>query len=233
MNEFENNNYTPDNETANSDFYSKKADDIIQDAPLHQAPPTYSTCYENNFSQDNITSPKKPKRNSNVLTIIIACALSAVIAAVFSAAITIGLSKNKQTNATNNQSNTSSNMSVQQSVPKDNVNITIDGTSASVAEAVALKCTNSVVGINTTRSISSFFGSTEQQAGGGSGVIYSADGYIITNYHVIADAVESSRSKIDVFIGDSNSTPYGASVVGYNISCDLAVLKIDASGLTP
>ena len=233
MNEFENNNYTPDNETANSDFYSKKADDIIQDAPLHQAPPTYSTGYENNFSQDNITSPKKPKRNSNVLTIIIACALSAVIAAVFSAAITIGLSKNKQTNATNNQSNTSSNMSVQQSVPKDNVNITIDGTSASVAEAVALKCTNSVVGINTTRSISSFFGSTEQQAGGGSGVIYSADGYIITNYHVIADAVESSRSKIDVFIGDSNSTPYGASVVGYNISCDLAVLKIDASGLTP
>ncbi len=230
MNEFENNNYTHDNEIDNNNFYNKKADDIIQDQPLYQAPPTYSTGYENNFSQSNITPPQKPKRSSNVLTIIIACSLSAVIAAVFSASITIGLSKNKQTN---NQINTSSNTSVQQNVPKDNVNITIDDTSASVAEAVALKCTNSVVGINTTRSISNFFGSTEQQAGGGSGVIYSADGYIITNYHVIADAVESSKSRIDVFIGDSNSTPYQASVVGYNISCDLAVLKINASGLTP
>ena len=39
--------------------------------------------YENNFSQNNITPSQKPKRSNNVLTIIIACSLSAVIAAVF------------------------------------------------------------------------------------------------------------------------------------------------------
>ena len=64
-------------------------------------------------------------------------------------------------------------------------------------------------------------------------MVYTADGYIITNYHVIGDAVESSNSKIDVFVGDNKSTSYPATVIGYNISCDLAVIKIDASGLTP
>ncbi len=57
----------------------------------------------------------------------------------------------------------------------------------------------------------------------GSGVIYSSDGYIITNNHVVNDA-----DKIEVII---NKKTYEADVVGTDPSSDLAVLKIDAKGL--
>ncbi len=87
------------------------------------------------------------------------------------------------------------------------------------------------MGIRTTTSVISFFGNQEA-SGEGSGVIYKADGYIITNYHVIADATKGNSSKIEVFLDDDvNSKSYEASVVGYNISSDLAVIKINATGL--
>jgi len=60
-------------------------------------------------------------------------------------------------------------------------------------------------------------------AGSGSGVIFSADGYIITNNHVIQHA-----EKIEVV---HNKTTYSAKVIGTDPSSDLAVLKIEASNL--
>ncbi len=265
MNEFENNNNQTgdtlsgfdnanDNDTGytvtpNGSFYSKKADDIIQDEITHepqyeppkaedtpesqyepikseyQTPPTYTTSYSN-YNQ----KPQKPKKSKSkkgghsTAVVIIASLLAAAIGAVSGIAV-IGsiFSVDTNTTSTTEQSDKSS----------TNVNINIDETASSVAEAVAIKCTDSVVGIRTTTSVSSFFGGSQEQTGDGSGVIYTADGYIITNYHVISDAVESSNSKIDVYVGDNKSESYPASVIGYNISCDLAVIKISVSGLTP
>ena len=131
-----------------------------------------------------------------------------------------------------NGSNTSS--PITSSVSGSNVNINIDETAESVVEAVAKKVTPSVVGIRTTTSVRSFFGSSNESTGEGSGVVYSADGYIITNYHVISGAVTNkSGSKIEVFTDTLDSDSYEATVVGYNISTDLAVIKINAKGLTP
>lgn len=62
--------------------------------------------------------------------------------------------------------------------------------------------------------------------GAGSGVVYSEDGYILTNNHVIEGA-----SSITVTLHD-NST-YDATVVAADSQTDVAVLKINASGLTP
>ena len=113
--------------------------------------------------------------------------------------------------------------------------INVEETASNLIEAIASKCINSVVGIRTTYSINQFFGS-QQATSEGSGVIYSSDGYIITNYHVIYDtssSIPSSASRtIEVYLNDSDNA-YEAQVVGYNQSCDLAVLKIDATGLTP
>lgn len=64
------------------------------------------------------------------------------------------------------------------------------------------------------------------QTGLGSGVILSADGYIVTNNHVIDGA-----DKLEVLLND-NST-YEASVVGTDEATDLALIKIDAKGLSP
>ncbi len=70
-----------------------------------------------------------------------------------------------------------------------------------------------------------FFGQGGVQAiiSSGSGVIYSSDGYIITNNHVVNDA-----DRIEVVI---NKKTYEADIVGTDPSSDLAVLKIDAKGL--
>lgn len=62
--------------------------------------------------------------------------------------------------------------------------------------------------------------------GAGSGVILTEDGYIATNYHVINGA-----NSVTVRLSDG--TEYPASVIGASEMDDLAVLKIDASALTP
>jgi Do/DeqQ family serine protease len=74
-----------------------------------------------------------------------------------------------------------------------------------------------------------FFGgprvySVPEQKASGSGVIYSDDGYIVTNNHVVAGADE-----INVTL--KNRKTYKATVVGTDPSSDLAVIKIDAKAL--
>ena len=85
---------------------------------------------------------------------------------------------------------------------------------------------NSTVGITTSINTTNFWGYQTQAAAAGSGFIISDDGYIITNYHVIEGA-----SSIEVAMYDG--TKYDAELVGYDESNDVAVLKIDAKGLTP
>lgn len=256
MNEFENNNnknndtlsgfdtvndtdtgYTV---TPSGSFYSKKSEDIIQDEVTSEpqpqytppkteypTPPTYTTSYSGNTYYQKPPKPKKEKKKSgghSTAVVIIASVLAAIIGAVSGIAV-MGSVFLVDTNTTS--------VTEQTDKVQNNVNINIDETASSIAEAVAVKCSDSVVGIRTTTSVSSFFGGSQEQTGDGSGVVYTADGYIITNYHVIGDAVESSNSKIDVFVGDNKSTSYPATVIGYNISCDLAVIKINANGLTP
>lgn len=73
-----------------------------------------------------------------------------------------------------------------------------------------------------------FFGNafSQPQNGSGSGVIYSHDGYIITNNHVVGFAD-------DITVTDSSGKKYKAKKVGTDQSSDLAVIKIEATGLSP
>lgn len=106
-------------------------------------------------------------------------------------------------------------------------------TSISVAEKVL----PSVVGITVNYQINSFFGSSNAEASG-SGIIISEDGYILTNNHVVSTessgsyyAIEEANSiKINLY---NNDTPYDATIIGTDSYTDLAVLKIDATELTP
>ena len=93
------------------------------------------------------------------------------------------------------------------------------------AELYALNV-NSTVGIATTSISTNFWGMQTTQAASGSGFIYSDDGYILTNHHVI-----SSASGVTVTMYDG--TTYDAKIVGSDESNDIAVLKIEAENLTP
>ena len=99
------------------------------------------------------------------------------------------------------------------------------GSELSIQEIVA-KNENSVVAITTESVSTDTWARQYVTEGAGSGVVYSEDGYIITNNHVIDGA-----STINVTLHDGKS--YEASLVAADSQSDVAVLKIDASGLTP
>lgn len=71
----------------------------------------------------------------------------------------------------------------------------------------------------------------------GSGIVMSSDGYIVTNAHVIYDTESEYQmgkaTSVKVVMGENHDEEYEAEIVGYDIQTDLAVLKIDAEGLTP
>ena len=72
-------------------------------------------------------------------------------------------------------------------------------------------------------------GSAKSYTTMGTGIVASSDGYIITNAHV----TDYSRTAYKYKVITDNKKEYNAGVVGYDNRSDLAVLKIDASGLTP
>ena len=81
--------------------------------------------------------------------------------------------------------------------------------------------------VNTTQNI---WGQTTTSAASGSGFVLSQDGYIATNYHVIESAVNDSSVTIQVSF--ANGDKYDAKLVGGEKDNDVAVLKIEATGLT-
>lgn len=66
-------------------------------------------------------------------------------------------------------------------------------------------------------------------SGTGSGFVLREDGYVVTNNHVVAGAADGAGS-VDVVLADGRRVP--ATVVGRNISYDIAVLSIPVDGLT-
>ena len=89
----------------------------------------------------------------------------------------------------------------------------------------------SCVGITVSTTSVNIFGQTTTSAASGSGFVLTQDGYIVTNYHVIEDAVDDSSVSIEVSFADG--TQYTATLVGGEQDNDVAVLKIDATGLQP
>lgn len=104
----------------------------------------------------------------------------------------------------------------------------VQGEDVTLPEAVAQKTLPSVVNIDvySAQSTNPFAQSSASTATSlGSGIILSKDGYILTNYHV----VEGGQR----FVVVANATEYEGHLVGSDPSSDLAVLKVDATDLTP
>ncbi len=72
-------------------------------------------------------------------------------------------------------------------------------------------------------------GFTGEPASQGTGIVITKDGYIATNSHVIGD----SRTKYSVQVVTNDGTTFEARVIGYDSRTDLAVLKVNATNLTP
>lgn len=158
-------------------------------------------------------APKKHRTGARTLALALSCALIGGAAGAYIS----GSGSSKSTTLLVGTSHGTA-------VTAVNLSNTDTSKKLSAAEVYASNV-NSTVGITTTVS-TNYFGYETTSAASGSGFIISADGYIVTNYHVIEDSSEITVSTYD-------GTSYDAALVGYDESNDLAVLKIDASGLTP
>ena len=102
----------------------------------------------------------------------------------------------------------------------------VDGQTKMDPATVYASVVNSAVSINCSATSTNIFGQQTQTASSGSGFIITEDGYVVTNYHVVSGA---SSVQVTLYNGDT----YDATVVGGDSDYDVAVLKINASGLQP
>lgn len=103
--------------------------------------------------------------------------------------------------------------------------VRVDTDELKTAAQVYAENVNSTVGI-TTSITTNYWGYQTTSAASGSGFVLTEDGYLLTNYHVVQG---SNSIKATMYDG----TAYDATLIGYDASNDIAVLKIDAQGLTP
>lgn len=156
-------------------------------------------------------APRKPDNNKKLVALAVSCSL---LGGIVGAGAMSLLGGNSVSNITEGQRPSS----------VLNVNYTDASKELTLAELYA-KNVNSTVGI-TTAITTNYWGFQTTQPASGSGFIFSDDGYILTNYHVISGA-----SSVTVTMYDGST--YDAVIVGYDASNDIAVLKIEATGLTP
>ena len=164
-----------------------------------------------------VKKPKKPKKPAS----------KGFVAAMLVAAIILGggagFGGSMLASILNN--NTSSSVNIKQasaSSTSTTSNAALSGTTSEIVKKTA----DSVVEIATESVVTGGFAQQYVQQGAGSGVIISEDGYIITNYHVIEGA-----ENITVTLRDG-TTSYKAKVIGSDKDNDIALLKIDATGLS-
>ena len=181
----------------------------------------------------------KPKKKSNFGRNVVLPFFSGVVgcAVVLGTCFGVPTIRNQIMGTTN--SSTSNTSSAQATGYVDQVSLSNYSDTAVYA---ANKILPSIVGIqieyNVTSMFSIFGGSqTSTATATGSGIIISDDGYILTNNHVVSSSEAeayyqvSEATKITVTLFNDD-TPYEATIVGTDEETDLAVIKIDATGLT-
>lgn len=185
---------------------------------------TQSECIPGTYTTVPPEPPEPPKKKKGlsggkIIAIVLVCSLLGGCLGV-GATLLLG---NKSSGTTPAQSSTTFYVGERQT---ETVNTTRTDTSEQLTpREVYAQNVNSTVGI-TTSITTNYWGYQTTSAASGSGFILTEDGYILTNYHVI----QNSNS---VQVTTYDNTAYSASIVGYDESNDIAVLKIDATGLTP
>jgi putative serine protease PepD len=161
--------------------------------------------------------PLPPRKRPGRAAVFFAGLLGAVIGAgLVAGAIYLAPPATLRTSTPASAANTVVTAAAVQNVPVDSQSI----------EAAAAKVVPSVVNVSVSQTVSGPFGYGSQvQQGTGSGVIIRADGYILTNNHVV-DGAQSITVKLG-----TEEVP--AKVVGADPTTDLAVIKVARTGLVP
>lgn len=199
------------------------------DAPIYEAEVHEEKVHERHWGYSGINETKKEykeaepekgdggkktKNTSKVLWLLV-CALVGFVSGIGGTLITMQLSsRNTNTNGD----------VVYQSVIQTSANG--EEVSEMLTEDVVANVKNSVVEITTSVTKTTVFLEQYVTSGAGSGVIFSKEGLIVTNHHVIEGADE-------IKVRLANGDEYEATLIASDAQTDLAVLRIDANDLQP
>ena len=219
----------------NEDFRNEQTEqevpEILEVSAIPEMPEVPSAPAKENYTGFYFQPPEsgrkpKEKKQFGMGRIILVSVGSALVGSILACGLLIGfLSYNKD--ALPNFFNTPT--------PTLSPIVEINDKTSNAITLVAKKAGPSVVGINVTAvTDSGFFGPQESQ-GSGSGIIIRTDGYIMTNNHVVDAALDQNGillpdAKIEVVL-PNNDKSYPAKIVGRDSRTDLAVIKIEETGL--
>ena len=217
--------------------YSFRKEEIYSDAHYEPAgtstkPPRYYTPPERPVKEPK---PKKQKSKSVWPGVVALCLVFALLGGLLGAAIA-----DRRMDQKLSALQESMNASVDEKVAEASKaaeslyheQLVAPGTANGVLSGAQVfeQAKEQVVGISTEVTYQNFFGMTTSAAVSGSGFIISEDGYILTNYHVIETA---NANDLDVTVMLYDGTEYTAAIVGYDAGNDVALLKIEATDLSP
>lgn len=174
--------------------------------PFHRTPPN-----------EEGSGPKPPKKKRPLPVKLLALCLSCALLGGLGGGLAVGAGLGGPA---------STNMITGNRTPVELGTVTSDTRAAMTVPEVYANYVDSCVGITVDIVSTNLFGQTVKSAAAGSGFVITEDGYIITNYHVIAEA-----NTITVTFLDGSSYP--ARLIGGEADNDIAVIKIDAKGLKP
>lgn len=181
----------------------------------------------NKYNRDSIydemegkTSPTNNGIASRITASILLLSIGFASGNIYSA-----FTSNKITHAESGLTNSSTNsiLTTSNQISNQTSSILNDSTTSHSIKGIVKSCADSVVEI-TIETTSSYYSYQYTSEGNGSGVIISADGYILTNNHVIDGA-----NKILVRLRDG--TEYEAKLIGKDSKTDTAVIKVEGKNL--
>lgn len=168
---------------------------------------------------------KKEKKRSRVGGVIAACLVCAILAGLGSGIITSNVvSSRYEQSSSAMQEALQSQIDALKSSGSSTVSASpIASTTGLSAAQVYQQNVNAVVYIE-SQTVVNYYGREAEATSSGSGFIISSDGYVLTNYHVVEN---TKKLTVKTYSGDS----YDATLVGYDASSDVAVLKINGTDL--
>lgn len=184
----------------------------------------------------NVTPPQPEKKKSGGGKRIIAVAIVCALIGGLGGGAAVGMAL-RGGNSTEQQTTENATVAAQDSEKEDaptetasNINSTVidvttnSETTTMTPQDVYEQYVNAVVAISNEGTTTNVFGQVSETASSGSGFIITEDGYIVTNNHVVEDA-----QKLTVTM--TSGEEYEATVIGADEENDVALIKIDATGL--
>ena len=209
---------------------------IPEPEPEPKPEPEFESVFERTYTPqpEQYTVPKKRQKKPGTGRKLLSALLAAALV-IGSCAVTAGIVNNRWEERMQAQN---AQVSAQladlqnqiEALQKAQTGVSISGSPVASAEGltpsqVYAMNVNSVVAIS-NQSTTNIWGQISETAASGTGFIISADGYILSNYHVVEGA---NRLTVMTYMGDE----YEAKLIGFDEMNDVSILKVEAQGLTP